>query len=322
MQENAKKEIVFYYESRQNPNGDPGFENQPRLMPDGTIMVTDVRIKRTIRDYAKTKLGKTIFADYGKDGLPVTADARAEEILKSLDGDVAKGLLTKTFDTPLFGALVTVRGKQKKKKGSEEQEGEESAGNSFKITGPLQFGLGQSINQVSIINPTISGVFIGDKNKEPNRTFGKFYSVQYALIKIFGGINPANLGKYSSDKEVKKSFDQAEENLFTCLWNGTNELVTRSKFPQRSIFYLEVEYKGSMYNDLPLLIEENDALKGKVTSLTQNPFKFGKLVSTLSDRKTKISKIRVVACDELMGDVEELTKKLKANGLAVEVIEC
>ena len=54
-------EILFYYESRQNPNGDPGFENQPRLMPDDTIMVTDVRIKRTIRDYARDVKGETLF---------------------------------------------------------------------------------------------------------------------------------------------------------------------------------------------------------------------------------------------------------------------
>ena len=68
MKIDSKKEILFYYESRQNPNGDPGFENQPRLMPDGTIMVTDVRVKRTIRDYAKTALNETIFVDYGKEG--------------------------------------------------------------------------------------------------------------------------------------------------------------------------------------------------------------------------------------------------------------
>ncbi|HXX96253.1 MAG TPA: type I CRISPR-associated protein Cas7 [Candidatus Bathyarchaeia archaeon] len=56
MEKNHRKEILFYYESRQNPNGDPGFENQPRLMSDGTIMVTDVRIKRTIRDYVAQDL--------------------------------------------------------------------------------------------------------------------------------------------------------------------------------------------------------------------------------------------------------------------------
>ena len=71
-----KREILFYYESRQNPNGDPGFENQPRMMPDGTIMVTDVRIKRTMRDYAKNVLDKILFVDYGKDGQPVKADGK------------------------------------------------------------------------------------------------------------------------------------------------------------------------------------------------------------------------------------------------------
>jgi len=182
--------------------------------------------------------------------------------------------------------------------------------------------LGQSVNQVSIINPTISGVFIGDQKNKPNRTFGKFYSVEYALIKVFGGINPANLGEYGSDKEVKKNFDQAEKNLFDCLWNGTTELVTRSKFPQRSVFYLEIEYKGALYNDLSMLVEENTDLKGKATNMPKNPFKFDKLVNTLSRRKSKVAKIRVAACDELKSDADELIKELKAKGFAAEAIEC
>src|SRR3972149_9379387 len=98
---NLRKELLFYYESRMNPNGDPGFENQPRLMPDGTIMVTDVRIKRTIRDYAKSKYGDTLFVDFGEEGTPVKADERAREILGDSLGDAIKGLAVKTFDVPL-----------------------------------------------------------------------------------------------------------------------------------------------------------------------------------------------------------------------------
>jgi len=80
MEKNHRKEILFYYESRQNPNGDPGFENQPRLMSDGTIMVTDVRIKRTIRDYvAQNYKDQIIFVDYDKDGNPTKADDKARE---------------------------------------------------------------------------------------------------------------------------------------------------------------------------------------------------------------------------------------------------
>ena len=142
-------EILFYYESKQNPNGDPGFENQPRMMPDDTIMVTDVRIKRTMRDYARDIRGETLFVDFDEKGSPTTADGKAKEIVGSLSGDVIGGLLKKTFDVPLFGALVTIR------KGSDEETG------SAKLTGPLQFGNSRSVNKVQIINPTIVGRFVG-----------------------------------------------------------------------------------------------------------------------------------------------------------------
>ena len=46
-------EILFLYECKDcNPNGDPLDENRPGTDPEtGVATVTDVRIKRTIRDY-------------------------------------------------------------------------------------------------------------------------------------------------------------------------------------------------------------------------------------------------------------------------------
>jgi len=314
MADNTKKELLFYYESRQNPNGDPGFENQPRLMPDGTIMVTDVRIKRTIRDYAKNVLGETIFVDYDKDGNPITADGKAKEIVGSLSGDVMAELLKKTFDTTLFGALVPIRAKKSK------NADEEVEGSSEKITGPAQFGIGRSVNQVQIINPTISGRFVGKekKGKEQFSTFGKFYSVEYALIKIQGAINSSNLGKYLEDKEITKKFEENQKKLFDCLWNGTNQLITRSKYPQRSIFYIEITYDSVIYNDLPMLVEEKPEMKGRISSLVKSPFIFDKLISTLKQRKSEIKKIRIKYCDELHEDVQDLIKKLKSTGFDVD----
>ncbi|MDR2719810.1 MAG: type I CRISPR-associated protein Cas7 [Nitrososphaerota archaeon] len=316
---NLKKELLFYYESRQNPNGDPGFENQPRLMSDGTIMVTDVRIKRTIRDYAKNKYGVTLFVDFGDDGTPVTADKRAKEILGDKPGDAIKGLAVKTFDVPLFGGLVTIR--------SEKGGG----GSSHKLTGPVQFAIGRSVNQVQVLNPMISGRFVGKEKKgdssgggdpEQFSTFGKFYAVDYALIKIQGAVNPTNLGEYLGDQEVVKSFEAAESKLFSSLWEGTNALITRSKFPQRSIFYLEVTYNGSIYNDLPVLVEEDSALKGKASGLTVSPLKFDKLLETLKVRKEKITKIRLASCKDLLKDAQKLEADIKALGVtSVELIK-
>ena len=52
-----RSELVFLYDAKDiNPNGDPMDENKPRIDEEtGNNMVTDVRLKRTIRDYSETK---------------------------------------------------------------------------------------------------------------------------------------------------------------------------------------------------------------------------------------------------------------------------
>lgn len=311
----TNKEILFYYESRQNPNGDPGFENQPRIMPDDTIMVTDVRLKRTIRDYARDERKQTIFVDFDEKGNAVTADDRAEELIgKELKGkDVIRELIKKTFDVPLFGALVTVRS---------DSRGE---GDSHKLTGPVQFGIARSVNKVKVINPSIVGRFVGkekgDKEKQ-HSTIGKFYAVEYALIKAFGAITPRNLGKYREDKDVQSAFSKAEGMLFDCLWKGTNSLVTRSKYPQRSILYIEVSYKSCLYNDLPSLVDESPEMKGWATSLSKSPFIFGRLIETLAGRKEDIEKVKVAYCADISEDARKLVSDLKSKGLTVEDVPC
>lgn len=311
---NLKKELLFYYESRQNPNGDPGFENQPRLMPDGTIMVTDVRVKRTIRDYAKSKYSDTLFVDFGEDGGAVKADERAKEILGGNLVGAIKGLAVKTFDVPLFGGLVTIRGEK---------------GDSQKLTGPVQFAIGRSVNQVQVLNPMITGRFVGKEKKSDSQdeeeqkqhsTFGKFYAVDYALIKIQGAVNPANLGEYLKDAAVVESFMKAESKLFYSLWEGTNALITRSKFPQRSIFLLEVTYDSSIYNDLPVLVEEDPALKGRASGLTNSPLRFTKLLEALETRKARVKKVRLASCRELLKDTQQLKADIIALGIPVELV--
>jgi len=303
-------EILFYYESMQNPNGDPGFENQPRLMPDDTIMVTDVRIKRTMRDYARDVKGETLFVDYDKNGNPITADGKAEEIVGSLSGDVIGNLLEKTFDVPLFGALVPIRKR------------ENDEGRSEKLTGPLQFGISRSVNKVQIINPTIVGRFVGKEKTKGKQfsTFGKFYSVEYALIKVQGAINPRNLTKYAENKTILQKFNEKASMIHDCLWNGTNQLITRSKYPQRSILYIDIDYKDKIYNDLPILVDENKQLKGMAKSLGDTPFNFSELINTMSKRKLEVNLIRICGAEDITDDVQKLASELKTKGLKVEIL--
>jgi CRISPR-associated protein Csh2 len=279
-------------------------------MPDDTIMVTDVRIKRTMRDYARDVRGEILFVDYDKDGHPTKADGKAQEILGSLKGDVIEGLLEKTFDVPLFGALVTIR------KGSNDE------GSSEKLTGPLQFGISRSVNKVQIINPTIVGRFVGKEKEEGKQysTFGKFYSVDYALIKVQGALNPNNLGKYADNKTITKKFSEKTAMIHDCIWHGTNQLITRSKYPQRSILYIDVSYKDKIYNDLPGLVDENKEMKGMAKKLVKSTFDFTRLVDVLSKRKSEIEKVRIRGAEDISKDTEDLVSKLRASKVPVEMI--
>lgn len=309
MKQTDRKEILFYYESKDgaNPNGDPGFDNQPRQLPDQTILVTDVRLKRTIRDYAK-KQGKINFVDYNKDDKVVIAIDRVGELVGEKfnsrnrvdpNKDYIKELMDKTFDTNLFGAFVPVDDETRAKKVANTLP--DGGPPWYKITGPVQFALGRSVNEVEIWHPQISAHFKGDKTTS-TATLGRFWGVEYALIKFGGGINPSTIEKYFG-----KSFQDAEELLSDYLWDSTNELHSRSKYPQRSIFYLEVTYDGTIYNDLGNLIE--DKMIGKHKKLADDPFGTDELIKKLNSRK-EITEIRIRGCPELDTFCKELSIKL------------
>ena len=311
-----RKEILFYYESvGANPNGDPGFEDQPRLMSDQTILVTDLRLKRTAREYAKNHLDQTLFVDYNKAGVPVIAFDKAIEVLgvngKKLPKDTIKQLLEKTWDSNLFGLFLPVPEKKRTKK--------EIAW--YNLTGSVQFGLGRSVNKVELIHPTISAHFVGKPSDAgvDYSTLGSFWAVEYALIKFEGGINPNNLGMFNENGETPPSFDDAEGKLFESIWDGTNNLHSRSKFMQRSVFYFEVTYKKKTYNDLPVLIDDSK-MEGKQTKLVDNAFDTDNLEKALIKRKDDIVKIRMRGFELLEDQVDGLCSNLKAGGLDAEIV--
>jgi len=85
-----RSEIVFLYDIKDaNPNGDPMDENKPRIDEEtGINIVTDVRLKRTIRDYLHNFKGKEIFVreiEY-EPGKIQDAKLRIEDFLKDAKG--------------------------------------------------------------------------------------------------------------------------------------------------------------------------------------------------------------------------------------------
>lgn len=80
-------DFLFIYEAINcNPNGDPDQENKPRMDYENDInLVTDVRLKRYIRDYFKIK-GKDIFVDLEGDS-KVSPSKKLESVLYNILSD-------------------------------------------------------------------------------------------------------------------------------------------------------------------------------------------------------------------------------------------
>ena len=121
-------EILYLYDAKlTNPNGDPDEENRPRMDYERDInLVSDLRIKRYIRDYLLDK-GYELFVSK-VDDKAVTAEGRIKE-LGSSDVDT---ILDKLIDVRLFGATIPVKNDNKN------------------FIGPVQFNWGYSLNKVEL----------------------------------------------------------------------------------------------------------------------------------------------------------------------------
>lgn len=247
-----RSEILFLYDVfRCNPNGDP-FENRPRQDPvTERIDVTDVRLKRTIRDYIirykhdpNKDDGLEIFVRVTGEGAK-TAERRYEEIFKELpkatkETEAKEKLVKRCVDVRLFGALVPItqkgksEGKKSKESGAEAAVGEEK-GAGIQITGAVQFNPGQSLHAVEIVEISGTGGF-ASQEKAKQKTFRREYLVPYALIGFYGVINE-NLAKESGLTENDVNL------LMEALWNGTLSLHSRSKAFHHPRLIIRLDYR-------------------------------------------------------------------------------
>lgn len=125
-----RSEILFLYDiTDANPNGDPVDENKPRVDEEtGVNIVTDVRLKRTIRDYLYDYKNQDVFILELRDG---NGNLKSkEDRLKDFKDN--EDLLKKCIDVRLFGATTAVKGK------------------TMTLTGPVQFKYGRSLHRVDM----------------------------------------------------------------------------------------------------------------------------------------------------------------------------
>jgi CRISPR-associated protein Csh2 len=250
-----RSEILFLYDIQNaNPNGDPNDENKPRIDEEtGKNIVTDVRLKRTIRDYLMEEKNQEIFvreiAD--EEGKIQDAKLRADDFLpkekielekmtfQEQRNSIANAILSQCIDVRLFGATIPLDLKVKGK----------NITSSVTFTGPVQFKMGKSLHSVKIQHIKGTGAF-ASKAGATQKTFREEYILPYSLIAFYGVVNE-NAAKYT---ELKHDDVQL---LKEAIWHGTKGLITRSKFGQMPRLLLVINYNlpNFFIGDLDNLIE-------------------------------------------------------------------
>lgn len=293
-----RSEILFLYDvTDANPNGDPVDENKPRIDEEtGVNIVTDVRLKRTIRDYLinfKNKKDEIFVKEIVKDdGKQKTREERIEEEdIKTLKD--AEKLTTKYIDLRLFGATIGLKGKKSKKE-AEEEKGQK--GISITWTGPIQFKYGRSMHKVALT--FIKGTTVmPSKEGLAQGTFTERYILPYSLIAFYGIVN--------ENAAQQQGIQLTEEDILLMLegmWNGTKNLISGSKFGQMPRLLMQVIYKdGNFYiGELDKRISlQTDKNEESIRDISEVKIDITNLVKALDDHKDKVDKIRLKVDDRI-----------------------
>ncbi len=211
-----------------NPNGDPLNGNRPRTDYDGFGEITDVCLKRKIRDRLLEK-GENIFVqsdDNKKDDYP-NLRKRAEAVLGDMKNvpDIRKQACATWFDVRAFGQIFPFKASNKKGKKMESEDtsgsGESATGVSIGIRGPVTIHPAFSVEDVSghIISEQIikSTSLEGDGiNRQPDQMGMKHRIGKEAIYVTFGSMNPqlAEATGFSDDdaQKIKEVLPKLFEN--------------------------------------------------------------------------------------------------------------
>ncbi len=198
---------VIFRVTNANPNGDPLNGNRPRTDYANFGEVTDVAIKRKLRD----RLLETWVAN-GKqeDGnkIYVQSDDRRTDECRSLRerfdkelGKEAGGSKTaelacqKWLDVRAFGQLFALKAttaKKTSKKTEDDGEPQGDTGVSIGIRGPVTVQSAFSVEPIDVsstqITKSVSGE--GDGSKRGSDTMGMKHRVDRGVYKFFGSMNP------------------------------------------------------------------------------------------------------------------------------------
>lgn len=290
-----KSEILFLYESIYSiPNGDPFTGEQRYDEETKRVLVSDVRIKRFIRDYLNAN-GNEIYvvldrSNASKEGKESGAAARMKTLKQKYSKQTtAKEVLKQCIDVKLFGGIST------------------EEGDAANITGPVQFALlNPSLNEVDLRMHQNTCVFPSSMKNEQG-TIGTTTVVPYSLNQIHGWINP-----YSAEHTGLIESDVAL--MFKALWESINCANTRTKSNQNSLLLLQIVYSNptkKLYGVDRFIKLKHDNKRGEqLRSIDDFEFDFTKLIDAVNS--DAVSNVRYY-CDVQDDIKKKISDKLADN---------
>lgn len=291
---NQNSDFLFGFQATMtNPNGDPDQENKPRMdYETNTLLVSDLRRKRDIRDFLKKKEYQ-IFVDTLAD-TKVTMDTMFQHIKNSYleDNEKMARILLKNKEIRdiwenIFGETKNYKDTYIEKAGKGKKEEKETIkqfdnmfiteiikdalidirlfgsamaveGISKTFTGPVQIAWGYSLHPVELLKSNTIVTIMNDDSS----TFGKKQKVYYSLVSHYGTINKYSAKMTGMTIEDREIFRKG-------LVQGMMANQTDSKQGQDPLFYLEIVYNdkfdgylGDLRRFIDTSWDENKAIRG------------------------------------------------------------
>ncbi|MGP2657105.1 type I CRISPR-associated protein Cas7 [Malaciobacter sp. WC5094] len=296
-----KREFIFLYDAKDCvPNGDP-FTGEQRYDEDVQMaLVSDVRLKRYIRDFIDLNFeDETIFYS-DKEGKETTGTRAIELASSKKDNklDEAKNLeelKTKCIDVRLFGTVVAGKAGQY----------------NTQATGAVQFKLfNRTLNKVFL--PTTQNTTIMKSGEDKTQgSMATFSYLPYGLFSCVGYFNPTTAKENLINEDLKDL-----EKMKIALWNEINTKNTRSKAGQQSRLFIDIEYNDDYYKipDIEYSISLKDEKKFKYRKFDdiKSDLDFSKLECFLNKSEDLIKSVSIyVDSFSFEKDFLQLDDKLK-----------
>ena len=213
---------VIFTATNANPNGDPLGGNRPRTTSDGLGEVSDVCLKRKIRNRLLAE-GEDIFVRMQEDLEIEGFKHLSEKFLKCIDENMTKiekhkAACKKWFDVRAFGQVFAIKS-SKKNKGDSDESTSDTDAVSLGIRGPVTIQSAFSVEPVVVESNQITKSVNGEEPKKgadkSSDTMGMKHRVAGKAVYVtYGSISPQLAEKTGFSENDAEGVKKALSTMF------------------------------------------------------------------------------------------------------------